>query len=60
MESPASIQAEGAQGQRILAGIDEAGLGPVLGPLAIGYCVFAVPSGMPMICAISSYDFSAM
>ena len=35
-----------ADGQRILAGIDEAGLGPVLGPLAIGYSVFAVPAGV--------------
>ncbi len=29
---------------RVVAGVDEAGLGPLLGPLAIGYSVFRPPS----------------
>lgn len=30
---------------RVLAGVDEAGLGPLLGPLTIGYSAFRVPPG---------------
>jgi ribonuclease HII len=32
-------------GSRVLAGVDEAGLGPLLGPLTIGYSAFRVPHG---------------
>ncbi len=32
---------------RVLAGVDEAGLGPILGPLAIGWSVLSVPAEAP-------------
>jgi hypothetical protein len=32
-------------GTRLFAGIDEAGLGPLLGPLTLGYSVFRAPAG---------------
>lgn len=34
-----------SSGTRVLAGVDEAGLGPLLGPLTIGYSAFRVPMG---------------
>lgn len=34
-------------GTRLLAGIDEAGLGPLVGPLALGWSVLSVPPGAP-------------
>ncbi len=33
----------GRKGERIIAGIDEAGLGPLLGPLTLGYSIFRLP-----------------
>ncbi|MFN0242502.1 MAG: hypothetical protein ACKVWV_06385 [Planctomycetota bacterium] len=35
-----------AESPRVLAGVDEAGLGPLLGPLTIGFAAFAVPPGL--------------
>ncbi len=35
----------GREGTRLLAGVDEAGLGPILGPLAIGWSVLRIPAG---------------
>ncbi|HVS17423.1 MAG TPA: hypothetical protein VMT18_02400, partial [Planctomycetota bacterium] len=32
-------------GTRLFAGLDEAGLGPLLGPLTLGYSVFRAPAG---------------
>ena len=35
---------DGAEGARVVCGIDEAGLGPLLGPLTFGYSAFRIPS----------------
>jgi ribonuclease HII len=37
------VTGKSVQGTRIIAGIDEAGLGPLLGPLTLGYSVFQLP-----------------
>lgn len=34
-----------ATGGRVFAGIDEAGLGPLVGPLCLGYAIFNIPDG---------------
>lgn len=36
--------AHAAEPFRVLAGMDEAGLGPILGPLSIGYCALRLPT----------------
>lgn len=36
--------AHAAEPFRVLVGMDEAGLGPILGPLSIGYCALRLPS----------------
>jgi hypothetical protein len=45
----ASERADAAGARAIVCGIDEAGLGPLLGPLAIGYAAIALPE--PRACA---------
>ncbi len=34
-----------AEATRVIAGLDEAGLGPLLGPMTLGWCAFRVPRG---------------
>lgn len=43
--SPLWRTAEAPGTSRVIAGVDEAGLGPLLGPLTIGYTAFRVPPG---------------
>ncbi len=45
MGSDGSNGAAGAAELRTFAGIDEAGLGPILGPLTLGFSVFRAPAG---------------
>ncbi len=44
--TPDSALARATPRASVHAGIDEAGLGPVLGPLAIGACAFRLPPGV--------------
>jgi hypothetical protein len=43
IEAPRAFRSSGPPA-RVVAGVDEAGLGPLLGPLTIGYSVFRPPS----------------
>lgn len=50
MAGPAAIagaRAEAGADTLVVAGVDEAGLGPLLGPLAIGWSVLSVPASEP-------------
>lgn len=45
------MSARAGDASRLVAGIDEAGLGPLLGPLTVGYALLRVPVGLASVWA---------